>query len=189
MRYTSNGSINDDGSIKNNINSSETAVNKVKAKTTPYSMNNQKEIVGDNANKEMIQFEPCKYNRTKCKYIDIYGNCMAENCLFDYEETPPLTKQYYTECIFCKQKFSVDPKEMKSYICPSCLKRINEREVLPFTCVHCGKKQNHPSVIPFSGICDECFSHELFNDDYAVRNHTYMRKDTGTSATTDADLI
>ena len=32
MRYTSNGSINDDGSIKNNINSSETVVNKVKAK-------------------------------------------------------------------------------------------------------------------------------------------------------------
>lgn len=180
---------NSDGSIRSKDNSSEAVHEQSKTPKTAFAMNNDKEVVGDNPNEVMRQFDPCKFNRKNCKYCDLYGNCMAENCLFDEEETAPLTKQFYTECIICHQKFSVDPKEMKSYICKSCLDRIHAREVLPFTCVHCGKQQNHPAVIPFSGICDECFSHELFNNDYTVRNHTYLRKDTGTTPTTDSKLI
>ena len=183
------GAINDDGTIKTADNNSDANVQIHSQSKSPFQLNTNKEIVGDNADKEMMQFEPCKYNNKNCKYADIYGVCMAENCLFDKEETPVLTEAFFTECIICKKKFQANPREMKAYICPSCLERIQRTEVLPFTCVHCGKKQNHPSKIPMSGICDDCFDHELFNDQYTVKHHTYVRKETNSTPTTNHDLM
>ena len=168
------GTLNPDGSISYGGNSSTLATSQnAKAAMT---LKGTKEIQGDNPNREMKQFEQCKYKRESCKYIDLYGNCMAENCLFDQEECPPLTKKYFTECIICKEKFCVDPRDMRAYICQSCLDRIHRVEALPFTCVHCGKQQHHPAKIPFSGIRDECFNNELFNDQYVVEQHHYHRK-------------
>jgi hypothetical protein len=180
-----NGNLNPDGSINYNGNSSTLATSQnAKAALT---LKGTKEVKGDNADREMKQFEQCKYKRESCKYIDLYGNCMAENCLFDQEECPPLTKKYFTECIICKEKFCVDPRDMRAYICQSCLDRIHRVEVLPFECVHCGKLQHHPAIIPFSGICDECFHNELFNDQYTVdpedpHIHNYHRKNGDYSA-------
>ena len=182
-----NGNLNPDGSINYNGNSSTLATSQnAKAALT---LKGTKEVKGDNADREMKQFEQCKYKRESCKYIDLYGNCMAENCLFDQEECPPLTKKYFTECIICKEKFCVDPRDMRAYICQSCLDRIHRVEVLPFECVHCGKLQHHPAIIPFSGICDECFHNELFNDQYTVTpephhhtGHHYIRKNGDYSA-------
>ena len=183
------GEINDDGTIKTSDNDSNKVKVTRKDSRSPFSLNSGKEVLGDNYNKEMMQFEPCKYDNKKCKYVDIYGVCMAENCLFDKEETAPLTEAFYTECIICKSVFKINPREMKAYICPSCLARIQKTEVLPFTCCHCGKKQNHPSQIPMSGICDDCFYHELFNDQYRVVHHTYVRKETNHTPTTNHDLM
>ena len=169
-----NGEINPDGSPRYSGNSESLKMEQ--PKRAAFSKTGSTEVKGDNADRQMLQFEECKYGKEACKYIDLYGNCMAENCLFDQEECPPLTKKYWTICIICKEKFCVDPKEMRAYICQSCLDRIHAREVLPFSCVHCGKKQHHPAIIPFSGICDECFNNELFNDQYVVENHSYHRK-------------
>ena len=173
------GITNPDGSVRTSDNTE--SLKYEQNKKAAFSKTGTKEVKGDNADRQMLQFEECKYHKEACKYIDIYGNCMAENCLFDQEETPPLTKKYWTICTICKKKFSVDPREMREYFCQSCLDRIHAREVLPFTCVHCSKSQHHPAIIPFSGICDECFHNELFNDQYVVENHSYHRKDGGYS--------
>jgi hypothetical protein len=167
------GITNPDGSVRTSDNTESLAYEQ--NKKAAFSKNGTKEVKGDNADRQMLQFEECKYHKEACKYIDIYGNCMAENCMFDQEETAPLTKKYWTICSICKEKFSVDPREMREYWCQSCLDRIHAREVLPFTCVHCGRKQNHPAVIPFSGICDYCFNHELFNDQYMVECYCHGR--------------
>ena len=167
------GITNPDGSVRTSDNTESLAYEQ--NKKAAFSKNGTKEVKGDNADRQMLQFEECKYHKEACKYIDLYGNCMAENCMFDQEETPPLTKKYWTICSICKEKFSVDPREMREYWCQSCLDRIHAREVLPFTCVHCGRKQNHPAVIPFSGICDYCFNHELFNDQYMVECYCHGR--------------
>ena len=137
----------------------------------------------------MMQFEPCKYQKKKCKYIDINGLCMAENCLFDSEETPVLTKKFWTECLICKKTFCIDPREMRVPFCPSCIARMQQAEVLPFTCIHCGKQQNHPSKIIFSRMCDECISHQLFNDQYTVINHSYMKSNRTNEASTDPEIM
>ena len=173
------GITNPDGSVRTSDNTE--SLKYEQNKKAAFSKTGTKEVKGDNADRQMLQFEECKYHKEACKYIDVYGNCMAENCLFDQEETPPLTKKYWTICTICKEKFSVDPREMREYFCQSCLDRIHAREVLPFSCVHCGKSQQHPAIIPFSGICDECFHNELFNDQYVVENHHYHRKDGGYS--------
>jgi hypothetical protein len=167
------GDMNADGTIRTSDNTESLAFEQ--NQKAAFSKTGIKEVKGDNADRQMQQFEECKYHKKSCKYIDIYGNCMAENCLFDQEECAPLTKKYWTVYTICKEKFSVDPKEMREYFCQSCLDRIHAVEVLPFTCVHCGKQQHHPARIPFSGICDECFSNELFNDQYVVENHSYHR--------------
>ena len=167
------GITNPDGSVRTSDNTESLAYEQ--NKKAAFSKNGTKEVKGDNADRQMLQFEECKYHKEACKYIDLYGNCMAENCMFDQEETAPLTKKYWTICSICKEKFSVDPREMREYWCQSCLDRIHAREVLPFTCVHCGRKQNHPAVIPFSGICDYCFNHELFNDQYMVECYCHGR--------------
>lgn len=183
------GETNDDGTIKTADNNSDAVKQVREEKKSSYSLDSEKEITGDNPDSEMMQFEPCKYNNKKCKYADVYGVCVAENCLFDNDEKPTLTESFFTECIICKNKFKVNPRNMKAYICPSCIERIQRTEVLPFTCVHCGKKQNHPSKIPMSGICDDCFDHELFNDQYTVKAHTYVRKETNSTPTTNHDLM
>lgn len=167
------GITNPDGSVRTSDNTESLAYEQ--NKKAAFSKTGSKEVEGDNANRQMLQFEECKYHKEACKYIDLYGNCMAENCMFDQEECAPLTKKYWTICSICKEKFSVDPREMREYWCQSCLDRIHAREVLPFTCVHCGRKQNHPAVIPFSGICDYCFNHELFNDQYMVECYCHGR--------------
>ena len=166
---SNSGVHNPDGSIRFSGNDGTHLATETPKKAA-FSKNGSKEIKGDNADRQMLQFEECKYGKKACKYIDLYGNCMAENCLFDQEECAPLTKKYWTICSICKEEFCVDPKEMREYWCQSCLDRIHAREVLPFKCVHpsCGKLQYHPAIIPFSGICDECFYNDLFNDTWEV---------------------
>lgn len=154
------GTLNDDGTPKTNTNSSSSVQN-VETLKSAYGT---EEIVGDDQDKIMCSFDPCKYNKASCKYIDNHGRCVAETCLFDKNETPVLTNQFWSKCIICNKEFSIDPREMKAYICDSCFARIHAAEVLPFTCIHCGKTQDHPSKLMFSRICDECFDYKLFND-------------------------
>ena len=132
-------------------------------------------VEGDGQKEQKIQFEPCKNRREdedsvpsksgydkKCKYMDNYGNCIFENCVYDQEEKPPHVTEWWFTCVACQQPDSIDPKHMKVHFCRSCIKRINEREVLPFTCRYCGKTQNHPSLWWASGVCDDCIP-QLWN--------------------------
>ena len=159
MNITNSGMINDDGSAATGLNSSNKVINRI-----PKNNYTGEEIVGDDADKDMTVFDPCKYNRKNCKYCDVYGNCMYETCIFDMDENPPINKQVVVKCEICTAEFSVDTKEMKSYICPSCRSRILAAEKLPFTCMHCGKQQNHYSKWMFSRLCDECLDKYIFND-------------------------
>lgn len=146
--------------------------------------NNQNlEIIGEGqrTGDQLVAMEKCRKldedTDKQCKYIDNYGNCIFDNCIWDMNEIPNTTKKWWYKCIICDQPSSINPRYMKAHICQSCQDRMWAAEKLPFKCVHCGKTQNHPSKLMFSGICDECFKHEVFNDCYTVRHHTYMRKD------------
>ena len=145
----------------------------------------EQEVLGDGYDEEKIQFEPCKYNPDKkeiepekhgygyrelCKYMDNYGNCIFENCMYDQEETPPTTDNWWFTCVICQQPDTIDPKNMKIHWCKSCIDRANEAEVLPFTCRYCGRKQNHPSKWFMSRVCDRC-EPKLYNPNC----HNYTR--------------
>lgn len=128
----------------------------------------EKEIVGDGQDEQKVQFEPCKYRNTqeesnpgrgrdgKCKYMDNYGNCIFENCIYDQEETPPHVVEWHYTCVVCHRPEVIDPKKMKIHWCTSCIARANDAEVLPFTCRYCGRRQNHPSAWFLSKVCDSC---------------------------------
>jgi len=116
----------------------------------------EREMKGDGADDPKVQFDPCKYKDNECKYIDNYGNCIFENCIFDQEETPPLVKLWWFKCIFCGKPQSIDPRHKKIHVCNVCLNRIHSAEVLPFTCRYCGKSQRKESTWIFSNVCDDC---------------------------------
>lgn len=117
---------------------------------------------------EICAFEICKRVKAnpednKCKYIDIENRCTYDHCVWEENESPMLTKKWWTKCVICDQEFTRDPRDMRVPFCDSCLERIHKAEKLPFTCICCGNKQNHPSLIMFSGICDYCVKFKLFN--------------------------
>lgn len=138
---------------------------------------NEVEITGDGADEEKMEFEPCKYNpsgkgidaespgygyRENCKYMDNYGNCIFENCMYDQEETPPQMEDWWFTCVVCQQPDNIEPKHMKIHWCRSCIDRANEAEILPFTCRYCGRKQHTPSQWFMSRVCDSCIK-KLYN--------------------------
>ena len=133
----------------------------------------ESQIFGEGHDEPKIQFEPCKYRvpeeedqipgyDKKCKFMDNYGICIFENCLFDQEETPPTVVEWWFTCVACKEPDTIHPKHMKVHFCRSCIDRINQREVLPFNCRYCGKPQHHPSLWWASGVCDSCIP-QLYN--------------------------
>ena len=131
---------------------------------------NTKVLEGDGQHPdEIVAFEICKRVKAnpednKCKYIDIDNRCTHDHCVWDEDESPMVTKKWFTECIICKKKFDRDPRDMRVPFCDTCIARMQKAEVLPFTCINCGKQQNHPSLIMFSSICDYCVKFKLFNN-------------------------
>lgn len=158
---------NDDGTPRTASNNSEANIPR---QGRPRRQRDQ--IEGDNADLVLQQFDPCKYNNTKCKHIDNRGNCCYENCIFDKEETPVMMEQFWTHCIICDNEFSINPRNMKAYICDSCRERLFKAEKLPFTCIFCGRQQEKPARVIFSQTCDECF-------DYVVDNRGCRKYEKG----------
>lgn len=135
-----------------------------------------KMIQGDDADEPLESFGPCKhpeYGFTnaehptvshKCTFMDTYGRCTRDECVFDGYETSKVCNKQWDTCILCGNALTVPPNTMDVPFCDLCRARLYFAEHLPFTCLLCGKKQNRPSKAPFSQICDKCFKQNIAND-------------------------
>jgi len=101
------------------------------------------------------QFALCHYTENSCKYKDVNGYCIFENCVVDGTNPPAVLLHYY-ECIICKNVDCCTPMDLKAHICTHCLERIQAAEVLPHTCRWCGASVDTPPTWMFSGLCEEC---------------------------------
>jgi len=153
---------------------------------------NTKRMVGDGQNEALESFKKCKYAseeydvtkgsftfRRKCKYADMYGRCVFDDCLWDSANMPKLTHKWWFTCIICDKTVSLNPKHVDVPICDECRIRMLRAEKLPFVCECCGDGQMKPSKIMFSSLCDKCVQEQLFNNDYMVtshedRHHSYL---------------
>jgi hypothetical protein len=119
--------------------------------------NTIQEVSGDTSG-PYEQFVTCTHiNDFLCKYKDVQTNkCIFETCLIDSNIIPPMNLLWTFECVFCKQKDSIRPIEMKIHLCKTCIKRIQAVEALPITCRWCGQTITQPPSWPFSGLCETC---------------------------------
>ena len=155
-------------------------------------VSNTKRMKGDGQDGPMESFEQCKYAseeydvtmgsfkfRRKCKYADMYGRCIFDDCIWDSGNMPKLTHKWWFNCVICDKTVSLNPKHVDVPICDECRIRMLRAEKLPFVCEGCGDGQMKPSKIMFSSLCDKCVEEQLFNNDYTVRNHTYIKQPQG----------
>ena len=108
----------------------------------------------------------------RCRYADMYGRCIYDNCVFDQNEGPKVAHKHWIKCIFCGSSISLDPKLIDAPICDKCRAIFLQCCQLPFTCQCCGKSCNYPSKIYFSRICDDCLE-KIYNSG-KCKNHDPM---------------
>lgn len=99
----------------------------------------------------------------RCRYADIYGRCIFDNCIFDQNESPKIAHKHWVRCIVCDSEMSLDPKHIDAPICDKCRAIFLQCCKLPFTCQLCGSSQNSPSRVYFSRICDKCWEKIINN--------------------------
>ena len=112
--------------------------------------------IGDipNYGSDGIDVRSCK--DPKCKYCDNLGNCSFETCL--WEEIPTIHEQGTYDCIICKKPYDKPPAHEKLYMCPDCLRRLEDLILNndTFTCGLCGGSQKGNRLIPAANICNSC---------------------------------
>lgn len=94
----------------------------------------------------------------RCRYADIYGRCIYDNCVFDQNEAPKIAHKHWIQCIVCGDSISLDPKLVDAPVCDKCRAIFLECCKLPFKCQSCGRSQSSPSKIYFSRLCDKCLN-------------------------------
>lgn len=133
------------------------------------------ELKGDNQDTPLESFNICKYAHQNekseysmvshsCKYADCFSRCTRESCVFEKDEHPALAHKFWVTCIFCRDKFSIDPKQMDVPICSRCRQIIANHLKLPFVCAHCGASVNEYTAMPFTRLCSDCLSKYVFNE-------------------------
>lgn len=120
--------------------------------------NTIQEVTGDTTG-PYEQFVTCTHlNDYDCKFKDVATNkCIFETCMID-NILPPLALMWTFECVFCKRKTSINPRERKIALCEKCISRIQAVEALPVTCRWCGQTITTPPSWPFSGLCEDCLA-------------------------------
>ena len=132
------------------------------------------QVIGDGQWEALESFEGCchmndfydaeakdgyKGVKWRCRYADIYGRCIYDNCVFDQNEAPKIAHKHWTKCIICNSDLSMDPKLIETPICSKCRAIFLQAENLRdgWECQLCGKKFIKPSPVVFSRICKDCW--------------------------------
>lgn len=141
------------------------------------SSTNQK-VIGDGQQEPLESFTQCVHANDdydaeakdgykgvyhRCRYADIHGRCIYDNCVFDQNEAPKVAHKHWTRCIVCGSEISLDPKLIDTPICDKCRAIFLQCCKLPFTCQLCGSSQSWPSKVYFSRICDDCWNKIINN--------------------------
>jgi hypothetical protein len=143
-----------------------------------FESTSQEKVIGDGQQAALESFEGCIHSDDeydseskdgykgiyhRCRYADMYGRCIYDNCVFDQNEGPKIAHKHWVKCIVCDAEISLDPKLIDVPICDKCRAIFLQCCKLPFTCQICGESQSSPSKVYFSRICDECWDKIINN--------------------------